>query len=125
MPNTTELLDLCGTAMTVAEQLGEAGRHAVAVLVGVQDEEEIERLLMAYSPRLRAILDLSRKQIMEGGGIGHVEFWAEAVPPKARKGRGKPKGKRVKAGGVSADKEKRVGAEPSVTRDEAGSAGGP
>ena len=25
----------------------------VAVLVGVEDEDEIERLLMAYSPRLR------------------------------------------------------------------------
>ena len=28
-----------------------------AVIVGVQDEDEIERLLMAHSPRLRAILD--------------------------------------------------------------------
>ena len=27
----------------------------VAVLVGVEDEDEIERLLMAYSPRMRAI----------------------------------------------------------------------
>ena len=27
----------------------------VAVILGVQDEEEIERLLMAYSPQLRAI----------------------------------------------------------------------
>ena len=34
----------------------------VAVLVGVEDEDEIERLLMAYSPRLRAICDLSRQQ---------------------------------------------------------------
>ena len=25
----------------------------VAVLIGIQDEDEIERLLMAYSPRLR------------------------------------------------------------------------
>lgn len=49
----------------------------VAVLVGVQDEEEIERLVMAYSPRLRAILDLSRQQIREGRGIGHEEFWSE------------------------------------------------
>jgi len=31
----------------------------VAVLVGVEDEDEIERLLMAYSPRLRAILDVN------------------------------------------------------------------
>jgi antitoxin (DNA-binding transcriptional repressor) of toxin-antitoxin stability system len=65
----------------------------VAVLVGVQDEEEIERLLLAYSPRLRAILDTSRQQIREGGGISHTEFWEEAVPPKPNKGRGRAKGK--------------------------------
>src|SRR4029077_16445001 len=38
----------------------------VAVIVGVQDEDEIERLLMAYSPRLQAILEASRKQIRDG-----------------------------------------------------------
>jgi prevent-host-death family protein len=35
--------------------------RAVAVIVGIQDDEEIERLLMAYSPRLQAILEVSRK----------------------------------------------------------------
>jgi len=60
----------------------------VAVLVGIQDEEEIERLLMAYSPRLRAILDASRKQIDEGGGIGHEEFWTSLETPIAPEGRG-------------------------------------
>src|SRR6185369_4005983 len=38
----------------------------VAVIVGVQDEDEIERLLMAYSPHLRAILERSRQQFREG-----------------------------------------------------------
>ncbi len=38
----------------------------VAVIVGVQDEDEIERLLMAYSPRLRAILERSRHQFRDG-----------------------------------------------------------
>ena len=38
----------------------------VAVIVGVQDEDEIERLLMAYSPRLRTILDASRQQYRAG-----------------------------------------------------------
>ncbi len=89
----------------------------VAVLLGVQDEEEIERLLMAYSPRLRAILDLSRKQISEGGGVSHEEFWAEAAPPKPRDGRRKPKGKRAKAGGARADKEERPKAEPGAAAD--------
>jgi prevent-host-death family protein len=58
----------------------------VAVLVGVQDEEEIEQLILGYSRRLRAILDQSRKQIEEEGGIGHEEFWATVDRPKRRKG---------------------------------------
>jgi prevent-host-death family protein len=57
----------------------------VAVLVGVEDEDEIERLLMAYSPRLRAILDRSRQQIAEGQGLSHDQFWSEMLdaPPPA------------------------------------------
>jgi prevent-host-death family protein len=59
----------------------------VAVLVGVQDEEEIERLLMAYSPQLRAILEKSRQQFRDGQWLGEDEFWAQfdqAEPPKTR-----------------------------------------
>src|SRR6266700_1067532 len=61
----------------------------VAVLVGVQDEDDIERLLMSNSPRLRAILDASRKQIEHGAGIGHEEFWAGVEQPRTRKRRSK------------------------------------
>jgi prevent-host-death family protein len=67
----------------------------VAVLVGVRDEEEIERLLMAYSPRLRAILDRSRGQIRTGEGLGHEEFWSEVEKPEPPRPRGKAKGKRA------------------------------
>ena len=31
---------------------------------------------MAYSPRLRAICELSRQQIAEGKGVSHEQFWA-------------------------------------------------
>ena len=61
----------------------------VAVIVGVQDEEEIERLLMAYSPRLQAILEASRKQIREGEVLNHKEFWAEIETSRAAKRRGR------------------------------------
>jgi len=64
----------------------------VAVIVGVQDEDEIERLLMGYSPRLQAILDASRKQIREGDVLSHEEFWAEVAAARPSKPRGrKPK----------------------------------
>lgn len=59
----------------------------VAAIVGIRDEDEIERLMMAYSPRLQAILEASRKQIREGDVLTHEEFWAEveaARKPKRR-----------------------------------------
>src|SRR6266576_492017 len=58
----------------------------VAVIVGVQDEDEIERLLMAYSPHLRAILDRSRQQFEEGNWLSEEEFWTQmkAQPSKGR-----------------------------------------
>lgn len=65
----------------------------VAVLLGVEDEDEIERLLMAYSPRLRAICDLSRQQIADGQGVGHDEFWAGIEARKTPKPRAKPTAK--------------------------------
>lgn len=55
----------------------------VAVIVRVQDEEEIERLLMAYSPRLQAIVKASRKQFREGDVLSHDEFWAEVEACRA------------------------------------------
>ena len=60
---------------------------AVAVIVGVQDDDEIERLLMAYSPRLQAILEASRKQIREGEVLSHEEFWAEVKASREASGR--------------------------------------
>jgi hypothetical protein len=57
--------------------------------VGVQDEEEVERLLMAYSPRLQAIVEKSRRQIREGEVSSHEEFWAEVAASRASKQRGR------------------------------------
>lgn len=63
----------------------------VAVIVGVQDEDEIERLLMAYSPHLRAILDRSRQQFREGEWLSEEEFWSQFEQPQSSKGSTKPK----------------------------------
>lgn len=48
-----------------------------AVLLSVEDEDEIERLSLAYSPRFRKILNLARQQIRKGRGIRHEDFWKE------------------------------------------------
>ena len=46
------------------------GRPA-AVLLSVEDEDELDRLTMAYSPKLQKILNLARQQIEEHGGVSH------------------------------------------------------
>jgi prevent-host-death family protein len=61
----------------------------VAVIVGVHDEDEIERLLMAYSPRLQAILAELRKQIREGDVLSDEEFWAEIKASRSAGRRGR------------------------------------
>lgn len=49
----------------------------VAVLLAVTDEDELERLVLAHSPKFQAILDKSRRQIEQTGGIPHDIFWRE------------------------------------------------
>ncbi len=49
----------------------------VGVLLGITDEAEIERLVLAYSPTFQKILAESRREIGETGGVGHEEFWQE------------------------------------------------
>jgi prevent-host-death family protein len=67
---------------------------AIAVLVGVEDDEEVERLLLAHSRKLRAILDAADRRIDKGAGIGHEEFWQRVeAADRARK----PNGNRMRA----------------------------
>ncbi len=47
----------------------------VAVLLAISDEDEIERLLLAYSKKFRALLDAAEQRIQETGGIRHEDFW--------------------------------------------------
>jgi prevent-host-death family protein len=63
----------------------------VAVIVGVQDPDEIERVLMACSPQLRSILDRSRQQFRKGRGLSEADFWSqfENVLPSKRSPRRK------------------------------------
>ena len=70
----------------------------VAVIVGVQDEDEIERLLMAYSPHLRAILELSRQQFRAGQWLSEEEFWSQFEDTQPSKGSAKLKKKRAEPG---------------------------
>ena len=59
------------------------GRPA-AVLVAVSDEEELERLVLAHTPRFLALLDAAYGRIKKGGGVRHEDFW-KAVGKKDRR----------------------------------------
>jgi len=51
-----------------------------AVLLSVEDEDDLERLILAYSPKFQAVLDRAKHQIQETGGINHEDFWQEVAP---------------------------------------------
>jgi prevent-host-death family protein len=49
----------------------------VAVLMAVQDKEEADQLTAKRLRSLRSIFEEAHKQIQEGGGIPHEEFWRQ------------------------------------------------
>jgi prevent-host-death family protein len=49
----------------------------IALLLGITDEDEIERLALAYSRKFQGILAKGREQIDKGEGISHEDFWKE------------------------------------------------
>ena len=55
-----------------------------AVLLSVANEEELERLVLAHTPRFMALLDRAGKRIRKSGGVRHKEFWA-AIKKKRRR----------------------------------------
>src|SRR5438552_14202544 len=72
---------------------------AVAVLLAVTDEDELERLVLAHSPKFQALLDKSRRQIEETGGVPHDVFWREVeAESRAKAGKAKHERRRTKRG---------------------------
>jgi prevent-host-death family protein len=49
----------------------------VAVLLAMQDEDDIERLALSYSPWFQAILEKSRQQFRDGEWLSEEDFWRE------------------------------------------------
>ena len=54
----------------------------VALLLAVHDEDEIERMALAYSPKFQSIVQTAEKQIRTGKGIRHEGFWREIESEK-------------------------------------------
>jgi hypothetical protein len=76
----------------------------VAVLFRSESEEDVERLLMGYSPKLQSILEAARKRFREGRGIPHDTFWkeveAEHASKSTKKGRPSKNGRKTRASRV-------------------------
>ncbi len=49
--------------------------HAVAVLLCIEDDDDLERLLMAHNPKLRRIIQEGLKSIRETSGLSEDELW--------------------------------------------------
>jgi prevent-host-death family protein len=64
-----------------------------AVLLAVSDEDELERLMLAHSPRLQEILAAARGRIEAGAGIRDDQFWKDLEGVKETRKRG---GKRAR-----------------------------
>ncbi len=50
----------------------------VAVLLAPLDEDDLERLVLARSPRFQALLNKSRRSIQAGRGLSRDAFWRAA-----------------------------------------------
>ncbi len=46
------------------------------------NEDEIERLILAYSPKFQGLLAAAEQQVQQGQGISHEDFWKEFDPAK-------------------------------------------
>jgi prevent-host-death family protein len=49
--------------------------HAVAALVPVTNDDDLERLVLAYTPKFRRLIEAADKRVKESGGISHEDFW--------------------------------------------------
>jgi prevent-host-death family protein len=58
---------------------------AVAVLLAPMNDEDLERLLLARSPRFQALLAKSRASIQAGKGLSSRDFWNAVAHRHRRK----------------------------------------
>jgi prevent-host-death family protein len=49
----------------------------VAIMLGISEEDDLERVMLAISPKFQALLDKAEKRIQQTGGISHEDVWAQ------------------------------------------------
>jgi prevent-host-death family protein len=63
---------------------------AVAVIVAPQDDDDLERLVLARSPQFRALLAQSRQSIQANEGLSEDAFWEAAEQRQNEKAKARP-----------------------------------
>lgn len=63
---------------------------AVAVLLAPLDDDDLERLILAHSPRFQALLNKSRRSVKAGKGLSNNVFWKAVKDRSQRKQRRNP-----------------------------------
>jgi prevent-host-death family protein len=58
--------------------------QAVAALLVPMDEDDLERLILAHSPRFQALLNKSYESIKAGKGLSSDEFWKAVKQRRSR-----------------------------------------
>jgi prevent-host-death family protein len=48
----------------------------VAIMMGISDKDDLERIMLATSPKFQALLDEAERRIRETGGVSHDDVWA-------------------------------------------------
>jgi len=59
---------------------------AVAVLLAPADDDDLEGLLLARSPRFRNLLDRSRQSVKAGRGLSSDAFWGTVAQREPDRG---------------------------------------
>ena len=57
----------------------------VAVLIAPADEDDLDSLVLARSPRFQALLTKSRRSIAAGKGLSSSEFWKAVRQNRGKK----------------------------------------
>jgi prevent-host-death family protein len=60
---------------------------AVAALIALNDEEDVERLMLGHSKQLQAIFDAAHRRYEQGQSIPQDKFWDQLETPRKKKAR--------------------------------------